>query len=300
LVIVLSPIKRLGKVNEKIQIGLTSSMSAFEIIDMEAEQDTGKLTIGRAAGALEFNQVEFAYPWNKEAVLRDINISIQPGKRIAVVGPSGSGKSTLTALLLRLYMPLKGEITLDGVDIKSLSLGDLRSQFAIVSQEAVLFDDTVRNNIVFGADAEINESRLEDVLQAAHVNEFIDDLPEGIETKVGENGVRLSGGQRQRIAIARALYRDAPILILDEATSALDTRSERYVQNATEALMQNRTSLVIAHRLSTVESADEIIVLADGRITERGGHMELLAKDGLYAELYNAQATRVAKVKTSQ
>lgn len=296
LVMVLSPIKRLGKVNEKIQIGLTSSMSAFEIIDMEAERDTGSLTIGRAAGALEFKQVNFAYPWNKEAVLSDINISIQPGQRIAVVGPSGSGKSTLTALLLRLYMPLGGEISLDGVDIQSLSLSELRAQFAIVSQEAVLFDDTVRNNIVFGSGAEIDDSKLENVLEAAYVNEFINDLPAGIETKVGENGVRLSGGQRQRIAIARALYRDAPILILDEATSALDARSERYVQNATEVLMQNRTSLVIAHRLSTVESADEIIVLADGQISERGSHMDLLAKEGLYAELYYAQASRVAKV----
>ncbi|MDG2087233.1 MAG: lipid A export permease/ATP-binding protein MsbA [Arenicellaceae bacterium] len=296
LVMVLSPIKRLGKVNEKIQIGLTSAKSAFEIIDMEAEQDTGTLAIGRAAGALEFNQVGFAYPWNREVVLSGINISIQPGKRIAIVGPSGSGKSTLTALLLRLYMPLEGEITLDGVDIKSLSLSELRAQFAIVSQDAILFDDTVLNNIVFGSGVDIDDSRLKNVLAAAYVNEFINDLPVGIETKVGENGVRLSGGQRQRIAIARALYRDAPILILDEATSALDARSERYVQNATEVLMQNRTSLVIAHRLSTVVSADEIIVLADGKISERGSHMELLAKDGLYAELYYAQASRVAKV----
>jgi ATP-binding cassette, subfamily B, bacterial MsbA len=294
LVMVLSPIKRLGKVNEKIQIGITSSMSAFEIIDMEAEQDTGTLTVGRATGAIELNNVNFAYPWNTEAVLHDINLSITPGKRVAVVGPSGSGKSTLTALLLRLYLPDSGQITLDGVDIKSINLGELRSQFAIVSQEAVLFDDTVRNNIVFGSGSEFNAKRLEEVLDAAHVNEFVTDLPEGVETRVGENGVRLSGGQRQRVAIARALYRDAPVLILDEATSALDALSERYVQHATEALMKNRTSLVIAHRLSTVESADEIIVLADGRMTERGTHEVLLAKNGLYSELYHAQASRTA------
>ena len=294
LVMVLSPIKRLGKVNEKIQIGITSSMSAFEIIDMEAEQDTGTLTVGRARGAIEFSEVNFAYPWNTEAVLHDINLSITPGKRVAVVGPSGSGKSTLTALLLRLYLPDSGQITLDGVDIKSVNLGELRSQFAIVSQEAVLFDDTVRNNIVFGSGSEFNAKRLEEVLDAAHINEFVTDLPEGVETRVGENGIRLSGGQRQRVAIARALYRDAPVLILDEATSALDALSERYVQHATEALMQNRTSLVIAHRLSTVESADEIIVLAGGRITERGTHEALLAKNGLYSELYHAQASRTA------
>ncbi|MBT8114242.1 MAG: ATP-binding cassette domain-containing protein, partial [Arenicella sp.] len=224
-----------------------------------------------------------------------ILIDLEPGKRIALVGSSGSGKSTITSLILRFYKPQSGKITLDGHDINDLVLHDLRSQVSLVSQETTLFDDTIGRNIMYGMLDQFDQARLDAAIKAAHVDEFLNELPDGLETVVGEHGLRLSGGQRQRIAIARAIYKNSPILILDEATSALDNKSERYVQDALETLMQGRTSLVIAHRLSTVENADEIVVLEAGRIVEQGRHRKLLKKGGVYSGLHGAQNNKGKK-----
>lgn len=290
-VMLMSPLKRLAKVNEKIQIGITAANSIFGIIDTKPEADTGVTAVEKSNGHLKFENVSFKYSGEGEqAVLKNIDLEIEPGKRVALVGASGSGKSTITSLILRFYSPQEGRITLDGHNLDDIILTDLRNQFALVSQETTLFDDTIARNIMYGMLDLYDEDRLNQAIKAAHVDEFLHDLPLGLETVVGEQGVRLSGGQRQRIAIARAIYKDAPILILDEATSALDNKSERYVQDALETLMQGRTSLVIAHRLSTVESADTIVVLDHGKIVEHGPHKKLLKKDGAYAELHKAQS----------
>jgi ATP-binding cassette, subfamily B, bacterial MsbA len=221
-------------------------------------------------------------------VLRDISVNVRAGTTIAIVGRSGSGKSTLVSLLPRFYDPSSGSVLIDGVDIREYRTFDLRRQISLVSQEVVLFNDTIRNNIVFGA-ADISEAQLQAAVRAAYVLEFIEQLPQGLETMVGDRGVLLSGGQRQRIAIARALLRDTPILILDEATSALDTAAERHIQGALDQLVRNRTTFVIAHRLSTVERADSILVLRNGEIVESGAHSELLAHQGIYADLHQLQ-----------
>ncbi|MCL4136571.1 UNVERIFIED_CONTAM: hypothetical protein GTU68_030337 [Idotea baltica] len=290
-IMLMSPMKKLAKVNERIQIGITAANSVFNVIDAESETDTGTVPLHTTNGHLKFENVDFAYEGSDDSpVLTNISFDIQPGKRIALVGPSGSGKSTLTALILRFYKPQSGSITLDGHDISDVVLKDLRNQVALVSQDTTLFDDTIGRNIMYGMLDQYDEARLQSAIEAAHVDEFIDELPEGLDTLVGEQGVRLSGGQRQRIAIARAIYKNAPILILDEATSALDNKSERYVQDALETLMQGRTSLVIAHRLSTIESADEIVVLDQGEIVEQGPHRKLLKKGGMYTELHQAQS----------
>lgn len=291
----MSPLKRLTKVNEKIQIGITAANSVFSVIDAEPEQDTGTLPIHATTGHLKFNQVNFRYQDDEQAVLKSISFEIKPGSRVALVGPSGSGKSTITGLILRFYQPQSGSITLDGHDITDIKLRELRNQIALVSQETTLFDDTIRRNIMYGMLDDQDEDRLAAAISAAHVDEFLDELPDGLETLVGEHGLRLSGGQRQRIAIARAIYKNAPILILDEATSALDNKSERYVQEALETLMQNRTSLVIAHRLSTIESADQILVMDAGEIVEQGSHTRLLRKGGLYSDLHRAQSKKSKK-----
>jgi subfamily B ATP-binding cassette protein MsbA len=232
--------------------------------------------------------VSFEYALEKGHVLRDISLSVPAGTTTAIVGRSGSGKSTLVSLLPRFYDPSAGSVLIDGVDIREYRLFDLRRQISLVSQDVVLFNDTIRSNIIFGATG-ISEAQLQEAVRAAYVLEFIEQLPQGLETMVGDRGVLLSGGQRQRIAIARALLRDTPILILDEATSALDTAAERHIQGALDQLVRNRTTFVIAHRLSTVERADRILVLRDGAIVESGAHAELLAHRGVYAELHELQ-----------
>jgi len=292
----MSPLKRLAKVNEKIQIGVAAADSVFKVIDEKPEVDDGRTIISNTKGAIKFDEVDFRYRDDDEAaVLSNINFDIKPGQRIAMVGSSGSGKSTITSLILRFYKPQRGTISIDGINVSDLCLKGLRSQFALVSQETTLFDDTIGRNIMYGMLDQYNEQRLQAAVKAAHVDEFLDEMPLGLDTMVGEGGLRLSGGQRQRVAIARAIYKNAPILILDEATSALDNKSERFVQDALETLMKGRTSLVIAHRLSTIESADKILVLERGKIVEQGSHKRLLKKGGVYADLHRAQSNSAKK-----
>jgi len=284
-----APLKRLTSVNEFIQKGLAAAESVFELIDTVGENDEGKATLSRPSGALSFEHVSLSYQSDDRLALNDICLDIPAGQAVALVGASGSGKSTLANLVPRFYPPTTGRIILDGQDINDLTLASLRANIALVSQEVVLFNDTIAANIAYGQMREVPEEEIIAAATAAHAMEFIRDLPLGLETLVGEKGVRLSGGQRQRIAIARAILKNAPILILDEATSALDSESERHVQAALETLMQNRTSLVIAHRLSTIEKADRIIVLQKGQIAEAGTHAELLNKGGVYAQLHRTQ-----------
>jgi len=287
----MSPLKRLAKVNEKIQIGVAAADSVFQVIDEEPEVDDGDRVLAKTEGGIKFDNVEFKYrDSDEQSVLSDINLEIEPGDRVAMVGASGSGKSTITSLILRFYKPQKGSISIDGININDLCLKGLRSQFALVSQETTLFDDTIGRNIMYGMLDQYDEQRLQAAVKAAHVDEFLDEMPLGLDTMVGEGGLRLSGGQRQRVAIARAIYKNAPILILDEATSALDNQSERFVQDALETLMEGRTSLVIAHRLSTIENADKILVLQRGKIVEQGSHKRLIKTGGVYAELHRAQS----------
>jgi subfamily B ATP-binding cassette protein MsbA len=285
----MNPSKRLSKMNETIQTGLAAAQSVFGLLDEPAEEDTGTVRLEQVRGRIEYRHVGFRYPVAEDDALQDVSFTIEPGKTVALVGASGSGKTTTASLLARFYRVTDGEIRLDDVNINDLVLANLRQHIAIVGQETLLFDDTIRNNIAYGGEGAIDESRLMQAAEAAHVLEFASKLPQGLNTFVGERGLRVSGGQRQRIAIARALYKNAPILILDEATSSLDTESERLVQAAMQKLMENRTTLVIAHRLSTVEHADRIVVLAHGRVVEGGTHRELLARNGVYAGLYRIQ-----------
>ncbi|SFK18742.1 lipid A export permease/ATP-binding protein MsbA [Methylophaga sulfidovorans] len=285
----LTPLKRLTKVNSKLQAGIAAAESIFTLLDEEPEHDSGTLTMDRAKGQIEYRHVSFSYDEGKGSVLNDICFTAAPGQTIAFVGHSGSGKTTLVSLLARFYNIEKGQILIDGVDISQLTLKDLRKQLSLVNQQVVLFNDTIANNISYGQAGEVSEEAIIKAAKSAHAWEFIQKLPQGLQTEVGENGVLLSGGQRQRLAIARALLRNSPILILDEATSALDTEAERHIQAAFEELMRERTTLVIAHRLSTIEKADIIIVMHDGEILETGTHQELLANGKHYAELYRLQ-----------
>ncbi len=289
MLMIFGPVKRLTGVNEQLQRGLAAAEVVFDLIDSETEIDHGTLTLPRAKGALEFSKLTLHYPDKSIPALDDINLSIQPGETVALVGASGSGKTSLVNLIPRFYTPTSGQILLDGHDITAITLDSLRANIALVSQDVVLFNDTIAANIAYGAQANASEADIIRAAEAAHAMEFIREQPQGLKTMVGENGVKLSGGQRQRIAIARALLKNAPVLILDEATSALDTESERHVQAALETLMQGRTTLVIAHRLSTIENADRIAVMQQGRIVEIGKHAELITRKGIYAHLHRLQ-----------
>ncbi len=289
LAMLLAPLKRLVNINVALQRGIAAAESLFEVLDEPGEPDPGKTPLARARGNVEYRDVRFAYDEANGAVLDDVSFEAPSGSTIAVVGRSGSGKSTLVGLLPRFYDIDSGRILLDGTDIREFGLADLRRQISFVSQDVVLFDDSIAGNIAYGALRECSRAAIERVAEAAHVSEFAEELPDGLDAQVGERGVLLSGGQRQRVAIARALLKDAPVLILDEATSALDTESERHVQDALGRLMQGRTTLVIAHRLSTVEDADRIIVMKDGRIVEQGTHRELTRQNGWYSMLHGMQ-----------
>jgi subfamily B ATP-binding cassette protein MsbA len=287
-----APMKRLTKVNDDIQRGLAAAESVFFIADQPVETDPPDAEpLGPVRGDIRFEHVSFRYPGQAEDALEEVDLHIPAGTTVALVGASGSGKTTLASLIPLFLRPRSGRVLLDGRDITTLALSDLRAQIALVSQQVVLFDDTVAANIAYGRQEELDRTRLEEAAAMAHASEFIEHLSAGMETGVGENGAQLSGGQRQRLAIARALVKDAPILILDEATSALDTHAERRIQAAIETVSRGRTSVVIAHRLSTIENADLIVVLDRGRVVETGTHAELLARDGHYAALHRAQTS---------
>jgi subfamily B ATP-binding cassette protein MsbA len=289
MMMLLAPMKRLTKVNATLQKGIAASQSIFGFIDQPVEEDSGEQRLEKGRGAVTYESVNFSYSSEKGQVLKGIDLAIEPGQTVAFVGRSGGGKSTLVNLLPRFYDIESGRITIDGVDINNIPLENLRDQMSLVSQQITLFNDTIERNIAYGRLRGASRAQVEAAASAAHAMEFIRELPQGLDTVVGENGVMLSGGQRQRLAIARALLKDAPILILDEATSALDTESERHIQAALEQLVSTRTTLVIAHRLSTIERADLIVVLDRGCIVEKGKHEELLQADGQYAALYRMQ-----------
>jgi subfamily B ATP-binding cassette protein MsbA len=288
MLMLLTPLKHLAEVNGPLQRGLTAAEAVFGLIDAQSERTGGHILPVRATGRLDFVGVGFTYPEQQRPALSNINLTINPGETVAFVGMSGGGKSTLVNLVPDFYTPTQGDILLDGEPTRNITLSSLRAQMAMVSQNVVLFDDTVAANISYG-DAQPDRQRIVAAARAAHLDDVIAGLPEGLDTQIGDNGSRLSGGQRQRLAIARAIYKDAPILILDEATSALDTESERAVQAALNELMRHRTTLVIAHRLSTIERADRIVVLVDGKIVESGTHADLLEAEGVYANLYRLQ-----------
>ena len=283
------PIRQLSDANSDIQKGIAAAESLFDILDEPDELDDGTYQVDRCKGALEFRNLSFQYLGANAPALIDISFKAEPGQIIALVGASGGGKSTLANLISRFYTHDTGEILIDGVEINDYQLANLRKQIALVNQQVTLFNDTIANNIAYGVLATATRSEITAAATGAYAMEFVAKLDQGLDTEIGENGVKLSGGQRQRLALARALLKDAPILILDEATSALDTESERYIQAALQKIMRNRTTLVIAHRLSTIENADMILVIEHGRIVERGPHRELLEKNGAYARLHQMQ-----------
>ncbi|MCL1037689.1 lipid A export permease/ATP-binding protein MsbA [Shewanella corallii] len=286
----LQPIKNLTRVNAEFQRGIAACTAVFELLDTEPEPDFGTHKADRVKGLLQFQDVSFRYPEQDRLALEHIDFEVKPGETLALVGRSGSGKSTIASLITRFYIGLEqGSIKLDGASIYDYDLKNLRSQVALVSQQVTLFNDTIANNIAYAYPGDVTREQIVNAAKLAHAMEFIEQLPEGLDTMVGENGVLLSGGQRQRIAIARAILRDAPVLILDEATSALDTESEKAIQQGLDNLRHNRTSVVIAHRLSTIESADKILVVEQGKIVEAGNHASLLEHGGMYAKLYQMQ-----------
>ena len=282
-------IKGLTTVNEQWQKGLAAAESVFGLIDAPREEDHGTVALARARGDIALDAVSLQYPDQNGLALREVTIAITAGETIALVGPSGGGKTSFINLLPRFFIPSQGTISIDGHALNTIKLADLRRQFALVGQEVLLFNDTVAANIAYGEDGAVDMERVKAAALAANCIEFVEALPQGFDTEIGPNGAKLSGGQRQRLAIARALYKDAPILLLDEATSALDSESERAVQTALETLMRGRTTLVVAHRLSTIENADRILVLENGSIAESGTHHALLQQGGLYANLHHLQ-----------
>ena len=287
--VLIKPIRQLTEVNSDIQRGIAAAESIFEILDSDAETDQGTFEAETVTGGFEFSNVSFTYKGTKKEVLKEINLKVSPGETIALVGSSGSGKTSLVSLIPRFYNHKEGQILLDGVDVNEFALTNLRKHIGIVSQNVTLFNDTIFNNIAYGELKDRSVDQVRAAAKIANADEFIEDLPDGYDTHIGDDGVMLSGGQRQRIAIARAVLKNAPILILDEATSALDTDSERHIQAALDQLMKGRTTFVIAHRLSTVEKADRILVLEKGLIIEQGTHEQLLGNKGRYAKLYRNQ-----------
>ena len=294
MLMLLTPLKSLAEVNGPMQRGIAAAETVFGLTDAEPERDTGTRDLGRAKGHLVLENVTFRYPNAAALALNDVSLDVQPGQTVALVGVSGGGKSTFVNLVTRFYDPEGGRLLLDGVPYHDIALASLRGQLAMVSQNVVLFDDTLAANIAYGME-KIDYERLGAAIKAAHLTDVVARLPDGIDTRIGENGSRLSGGQRQRVAIARAIYKDAPLLILDEATSALDNESERAVQAALDTLMAGRTTIVIAHRLSTIERADRIVVMEAGQVMEQGTHDELLARGGMYANLYRLQFAAESK-----
>jgi subfamily B ATP-binding cassette protein MsbA len=294
MLMLLTPLKALAEVNGPMQRGIAAAETVFDMIDAPVEHDPGTRVLGRAQGHVRFENVVFRYPNAQSPALDGVSLDVRPGQTVALVGMSGGGKSTFVNLVTRFYEPQGGRILLDGIPYQDIMLPSLRAQMALVSQNVVLFDDTLKANIAYGVE-EVDYQRLAAAIRAAHLDDVVARLPEGVETNIGENGMRLSGGQRQRVAIARAIYKDAPILILDEATSALDNESERAVQAALDSLMAGRTTFVVAHRLSTIERADLIVVMERGRIVEQGTHEQLLAAGGTYANLYRLQFTTPAE-----
>lgn len=297
MMLLLQPLRRLMNVNATLQRGIAAGQSLFQVIDEPDELNSGSIVKDRVSGKIEFRDVRFAYDEGQGQVLDGVSCTVEAGQTLAIVGHSGSGKSTLVSLLPRFYDLQSGAILLDGVPLRDYELLNLRTNISLVSQEVVLFNDTIANNLAYGQLRQCSQTELLQAAEAAHVLDFVKDLPDGLDTVVGDRGVLLSGGQRQRIAIGRALLKNAPVLILDEATSSLDSQSERRIQDALTTLMQNRTTLVIAHRLSTVENADQIIVLEKGRIVESGTHKKLLEKNGLYAGLYRLQFVDASSCK---